>query len=193
MVPSVAPVPNQRASNGRFLPGTHWRPHAQFREREYLVREYVDGGRSAPEIAVEHGVHENAILYWLTKHGITRRTIAQARAVKPWGPAGDRNPMFGRCGPLNPRYVDGSSPERQSLYAKSEWKSLVVAIYTRDRFTCARCGNPRASDRKLVAHHIRPWAGNPSLRRDPENLITMCAPCHRWIHSNANTNREWLA
>ena len=60
---------------GRFLPGTHWRPHKEFRERAYLEREYSAKGRSAKDIAVEHSVTENAILSWLARHGIPWRPV----------------------------------------------------------------------------------------------------------------------
>ena len=38
--------------------------------------------------------------------------------MKHWGAVGAANPMFGRTGALNPRYVDGSSPERQRGYVQ---------------------------------------------------------------------------
>lgn len=190
--PSVA---SNRKPNGQFQPGTHWRPHAVFRERAYLEREYGQRGRSASDIAAEHGVTENAVFHWLDKHGIPRRNISQVRAVKKWGTdnTGPRNPMYGRKGPLNPRYVDGSSPERQRLYVQAEWKALIREIYKRDGYVCRRCSHPHGSGRKLVAHHIKPWAGHPELRMEPTNIITLCDVCHRWVHSRRNAAREWLA
>jgi hypothetical protein len=182
-----------RDSKGRFLPGTHWRPPSIFRERTYLVREYVELKRSTSDLAAEHGVTYNAILFWLNKHGIKRRTISEARAVKYWGSLGPKNPMFGRKGRLNPRYVDGSSPERQRAYASSAWKTLVVSVYQRDSFTCRRCHSKRSPRLKLTAHHVKPWAGNPELRFALHNLVTLCQKCHCWVHSKKNVEREWLA
>ena len=186
---------SSRNSKGQFLPGTHWRKPAVFRAEAYLVSEYLVKQRSASEIASEHGVTENAVFHWLHRHGIKRRTIAEARAVKSWGAdlSGPKNPMFGRKGHLNPRYVDGSSPERQSLYVQHEWKQLVASVYRRDGFKCLRCDHPHGSGRKLVAHHVRPWAGNPELRKNPANIVTLCDVCHRWVHSRRNADREWLA
>ena len=88
----------KRDASGRFLPGTHWRPHRIFREPEYLEREYATNGRSAASIASEHGVTENAILSWLSRHGIPRRTMAQVRQARHWGVSGEANPMFGKTG-----------------------------------------------------------------------------------------------
>ncbi len=30
------------------------------------------------------------------------------------------------------------------------------------------------------------------LRTVLTNLVLLCADCHRWVHSNANTDREFL-
>jgi predicted transcriptional regulator len=40
---------------------------------EYLRREYVEGGRSVSDLAVEHGVSDQAIRNWLKKRGFTTR------------------------------------------------------------------------------------------------------------------------
>lgn len=190
---SLRGAESSRDKSGRFRKGTHWRPHAIFRERPYLVEQYVEKKRSAKDIAVEHGVTENAILFWLTKLKIQRRTMVEVRSVKHWGLPGAANPMFGRCGSDNPRWIDGSSPERQRLYARSFWRELVLAVYKRDGFKCVRCGKSRAADRRLHAHHVRPWAGNPDARFDLANILTVCQPCHNWIHSRKNRARELLS
>lgn len=101
---------------------------------------------------------------------------------------GSGNGMYGKRGPLNSNYIDGSSPERQRTYGRAEWKDLLRAIYARDNYVCARCG----SKRHLHAHHLKSWAGHPELRSDPNNLVTLCSDCHHWVHSNANTASEYL-
>ena len=178
---------------GRFLTGRHWRPHRVFRERSYLLEQYVKKQRSASDIAKEHAVTEGAVLFWLDKCGITRRTVAQARAVKHWGAAGKANPMYGRCGSQNPRWIDGSSPERQRLYARSFWKELVICVYRRDGFRCQKCGGKHEKRRRLHAHHIKPWAGNPRSRFDLDNLVTLCGECHGWVHSKQNESGIFLS
>lgn len=35
----------------------------------------------------------------------------------------------------------------------------------------------------MVAHHLEPYAKNQPLRVDPDNGITLCAPCHKDFHS----------
>jgi len=95
-----------------FKKGQHWRPRSRVWEKEYLNEQYIKQQKSAKDIAAENGVTEGAIFYWLSKHGIKRRSISEARRVKKWGSCGEKNPMFGRCGQDNPHWIDGSSPLR---------------------------------------------------------------------------------
>jgi 5-methylcytosine-specific restriction endonuclease McrA len=175
------------------MAGSHWRPHAIFRERGYLVDEYVVKLRSCRDIAGDHGVHENAILHWLSKHGIKRRTTAECRKAKRWGLRGADNPMYGCFGSRNPRWVDGSSPERQSAYARCFWKEIARAVLDRDGHRCVRCHAPRSVTTRIHAHHIRPWAGNPESRFSLSNIVSVCEACHRWIHSKRNVANELLS
>ena len=183
---------SNRAPNGQFLKGTHWRPHAIFREREYLLREYFQLKRSTGDIAKDNGVTDNAIIFWLKRHGIVRRTTAQARSIKYWGVSGSDNPMFGRTGQANPHYIDGSSPERQSAYANAAGRAWRRAVLKRDEYKCVRCGDNNRKPKNLHVHHLNQWAGNPDLRFDIDNGMTLCRACHEWVHSRENTNRELL-
>lgn len=73
--------------------GEHYRPHQRFREKDYLVVQYVTLTRSANDIAKEHGVTPRAIVFWMSKHGIPRRSISDCRRVKCWGlKSGNLNP-----------------------------------------------------------------------------------------------------
>lgn len=171
----------------------HWRAPKPHWQKEWLEREYVGKGRSAAEIAADCGCVENNILYWLDKHGIPRRTVSQARALKHWGMSGPANPMYGKTGEANPRFVDGGSPERQRLYVRGEGREFLDGILARDGFRCVRCGAGSTGPRSLHVHHLKPWAGNPALRFDKANVVTLCGACHRWVHSRKNTEREYLA
>lgn len=123
----------------------------------------------------------------------TKRAISSAASVPKPNLRGAKNGMHGRVGALNPRYRDGSSPERQRSYASGEGREFLRNTYARDSYRCRRCGAGKCGPRSLHAHHIRPWAGNPSLRFDMENVVTLCRPCHQWVHSRENTDREFIA
>lgn len=182
-----------RSAKGQFLPGHHWRPRAPHWDAAWLRREYVDRERSTGEIAAKAGTTDAAIIYWLKKHGIPRRSIFEARAVKKWGAHGEANPMHGKTGDLNPRYIDGSSPERQRMYAQGVGRAFIRHVLKRDGYRCRRCGTAKTTPKSLHVHHIAPWAGNKALRFDAGNAVTLCRTCHSWVHSKSNEAREWLA
>lgn len=62
----------------------HCRQHRIFREREYLLREYENHKRSANDIAKEHGVTPAAIIHWLKRNDISRRSTSESRKIKYW-------------------------------------------------------------------------------------------------------------
>ncbi len=128
------------------------------------------------------------------KHSAETRAILSDKASvpKPYL-RGKANGMAGRTGETNPNFKDGSSPERQRLYANAEWKALIRRIYARDGYSCVCCGSAKKGPRELHAHHKKPWAGNPALRFDESNIITLCRECHNWVHSTLNTDRDFLA
>ena len=132
-------------------------------------------------------------------HWLGRKHTAESRAKiaesasrpRPWL-RGEANGMHGMTGSLNPRYVDGSSPERQRAYASAEWKAMMRAVYARDGYACVNCGAAKTKPKSLHAHHIYPWAGYPALRFEMTNLVTLCRDCHQWVHSRGNVDRKWL-
>ncbi|MEN6571392.1 MAG: HNH endonuclease [Anaerolineaceae bacterium] len=127
------------------------------------------------------------------KHNENTRRILSQKASKPKPYLmGKNNGMYGRRGQANPHFVDGSSPERQRIYASSEWRSIIRQVYQRDGYRCVRCGATKKGYRSIQAHHIKPWAGNPEMRFDLSNIVTLCHDCHNWVHSNANVDREFI-
>lgn len=118
------------------------------------------------------------------RHTEATRAVLSAKASVPKPHLrGPGNGMYGRKGPLNPRYVDGSSPERQRSYSTAEWRDLVRVVRARDGYRCRDCGAEKHGRRSLHLHHLKPWAGNPEHRFDPDNVVTLCAPCHRARHA----------
>lgn len=158
------------------------------RDRAWLQEQYSTLGRSASNIASEVGCCENNILYALAKFRIPRRTVAEARKIKHWGPSGRSNPMFGRTGETNPNWKGGVTPERQRIYSGFAWKQVNRSVRSRDGDVCIRC----RSAEELETHHVASWEDRPDLRMVESNLVTLCARCHRWVHGPENQGRAYL-
>ena len=104
----------------------------------------------------------------------SRALISEKASVpKPWI-RGERNGMAGRTGSSNPNWKGGTSPERQRVYASSEWRRLRREVRRRDGELCLECG----ADDVLHLHHIKSWATHPELRLDPSNVVLLCRRCH---------------
>jgi hypothetical protein len=103
--------------------------------------------------------------------------------------------MKGRTGEDHPSWRGGVTPERQALYGTTEWKSAVKAVWSRADACCERCGKDhRNIDRRrdrFHIHHILPF-WTRCHRANPYNLALLCEPCHRFVHSPRNLDREFL-
>lgn len=182
-----------RNSKGQFEKGHHWRSRKPWWDKGWLYDQYSTRRRSAADIATEGGVGETAILYWLGKHNISRRSVSETRKYKYWGSAGADNPMWNKRGELNPRWLGGITPERQSFYTSTEWKKACRTVWIRDDAECQRCRllKKEFPDIPFHIHHIESFA-NKSLRADTKNLLLLCEVCHHFVHSKKNINREHL-
>lgn len=82
-------------------------------------------------------------------------------------------------GPLNPMWQggvwrDGPHPTRHGIDYK-EWRLLVL---NRASNHCELC----ASERFVIAHHIRDFRIYRELRTEPANGIALCRSCHTRVH-----------
>lgn len=104
--------------------------------------------------------------------------------------------LKGKRGVDTPNWKGGITPERQKVYDSREWKDAVKSIWHRDNAICRRCGlDHRTVNRKgmsFAIHHIVSFADR-SKRCDVDNLVLLCRDCHLFIHSKANTNKEFIA
>lgn len=116
--------------------------------------------------------------------------IAQGRVPHN---ADGTHPMKGRKGADHPVWKGGHTPERIAFYGTTEWKEAVKAVWKRDNATCQRCGlhKSEARDIDYDIHHIVGFA-NAELRSAVSNLVLFCEPCHYWVHSRENNNKEWI-
>ncbi len=181
----------KKHNSGQFKKGQHWRKPQPFWDREYLLAQYSTMEKSASEIAAEHGCKANNILYWLHKHNIPRRSIHEARQVKHWGLVGASNGMYGKTGAENPNWRGGITPERQALYSSEEWATVVVKVWKRDEATCQRCREHKTAGMEFHIHHIKGFAC-VELRTYTPNLVLLCDKCHHFVHSKANTEKEFI-
>lgn len=181
----------RRSPKTEFKPGEHWRERKPYWDRDWLYDAYVVKEQSTGDLAEQFGVTDAAILFWLRKHGIPRRTVSAARAVKHWALTGQSNGMHGKTGSANPRWDGGATPERQGFYASAEWRAVAKIVWKRDAGRCRRC-NAKATDRGTFhIHHIVSFRVK-EVRAEPTNLLLLCAACHRYVHSNANVNHELI-
>jgi hypothetical protein len=148
---------------------------------------------STKEIATMFNVTDGAIIFWLHKHNIPRRSTSQARAIKHWGLTGSKNPMWNKCGELSPQWKGGVTPDRQSFYLTEEWKKVCSLVWKRDKSTCQKCNLHRGnlSRNSFHVHHIVPF-DNTHLRATESNLVLLCIKCHRFVHSKRNINNEFI-
>ena len=69
----------------------------------------------------------------------------------------------------------------------AEWQDLRKSIHRRDNWTCQACGDRnhkgRGSRIRLDTHHIIAVCEAPELVKEPNNLITLCKPCHAKTHN----------
>lgn len=170
---------------GRFIKGHHYSPKTEFKKgqtrhkpkpywnRDWLWNEYIIKNKSAQDIAKEMNCTDNNILFWIHKFDIPTRSISETRKVKRWGSFGEKNPMYGKRGILNPHWKGGLTPYRLSIYSSKEWKKLARDLYKRDK-VCRLCGERE----KLQIHHIEPLSQSPLLILDIGNVILLCQKCH---------------
>jgi 5-methylcytosine-specific restriction endonuclease McrA len=57
------------------------------------------------------------------------------------------------------------------------YKSWRYAVFSRDKFTCQKCGKKLPAD-ELEAHHIKPFSVAPELEHVVSNGMALCHECH---------------
>jgi hypothetical protein len=122
---------------------------------------------------------------------------AKATGRVPYDPAVGSY-MKGRRGADATNWKGGITPERQTLYSSIEWSECVKAVWKRDDAICQRCKLDHRTiapaNRKRFAFALHHMVGFEcvELRCIVNNLILLCRPCHIWVHSKKNINREFI-
>lgn len=68
------------------------------------------------------------------------------------------------------------------FYKTAAWKRCRLGVLERDNYICQQC---LLAGRLTVAntvHHIKALEEHPELALDPENLESVCPPCHNKEH-----------
>ncbi len=86
-------------------------------------------------------------------------------------------------GSHSPNWKGGVTPINRKERQLSETREWRDKVFARDNYTCQLCGDARGGN--LNAHHIKPWAKHPSIRRVLENGITLCRTCHVNTHKGS--------
>jgi hypothetical protein len=90
-----------------------------------------------------------------------------------------------RMGEKNPAYIDGSSKQRRGKTQRIKiWRNKV---FKRDDWTCQEC-DKRGGDKN--AHHIIFWTDDRTKRFLVGNGVTLCIPCHKYIHRFERFSRK---
>lgn len=81
----------------------------------------------------------------------------------------------------------GKSRERTKFNASPQWNNIRTMCFERDNYSCVVCGDlnyrGRGGTLRLEAHHINSWKDHPGQRLDVNNIITLCASCHKDVHT----------
>ena len=97
-------------------------------------------------------------------------------------------------GAVSPNYKGGITPDRQAFYSSEEWSDAVKGVWKRDNAVCQRCGkkhNSKEARGTFHIHHIVSFQYKP-LRASVDNLVLLCRPCHLWVHSRENKEKDFI-
>lgn len=192
-----------------------WQKRQKPVDEAWLRQKYLQDGLGAPDIAKLVDRNSKQVWRWLKGYGIPTRprgcnaatnlqhgrtpgfklTEAHKDGLRAarlrdgrYPKAADGSPYWkGKSGNLHPAWNGGHTPERQAFYASEAWAIARRDAYTAAGGKCQRCG----SKDELHVHHVFPFP-IVHLRSVTWNLRVLCAMCHRFVHSGANGNREFL-
>lgn len=116
-----------------------------------------------------------------------------SKGESPWlyGPV---NHWYGKTGEQNRNWKGGITPERQAFHGTAEWRRVSRLVRKRDQNTCQRCGKTQDehAKKRFDIHHIVDFFASKELRACPENLVLLCRTCHMWVHSESNTEKQFI-
>jgi thymidylate synthase (FAD) len=91
-----------------------------------------------------------------------------------------------RCGPSSNFWKGGVTPRKDMTFINQH----RAKIYARDEYTCRLC---HARGGRLHAHHVIPVWADPSQACVLNNIVTLCAGCHRKLNGRELEFAEQLS
>ena len=73
-------------------------------------------------------------------------------------------------------------PTHAAYLRSAVWRRLRVTALERANGRCEQCHRSEKNVGRLVVHHLT-YARHGGAER-PEDLLAVCAACHRWLHAN---------
>jgi len=144
--------------------GQHQTPK-RLRQKDWLLGQYNDKGKSVSEIAEIVGCGTTPVRRWLKRYG--------AEFGPETFPSGEEHPNW--------------KEDTEDLFGEN-WSQQREKALKRDGRVCQRCGMGNEEHREeyessLHVHHITPRAEYECVEESNEvqNLITLCVKCHRML------------
>jgi thymidylate synthase (FAD) len=164
------------------------------RNRDWLAARRSEC-KSVAEIAAEAGCSYHTVRKWLRVHDLRFSREEQYQARAPWnkGRSGYATRLVmseshraairrARAGSQSNFWRGGVSSERASI---GRWtREQAPAVHARFNYTCQAC---ERVGRLLHAHHLVPVWLDGSRARAFDNLVSVCAVCHRRIHRTSES------
>lgn len=69
-----------------------------------------------------------------------------------------------------------------NFYMSSAWQKKREQILRRDGYRCQWCRRYGRLTEADEVHHVKPLKTHPELALSDENLVSLCASCHRKAH-----------
>lgn len=183
--------------------------YKELNDVEWLNAKYNEDGLTTYEISNILGCNEESVRKNMKRMGISRRSKGTRYVVDK---VRSREWLYNQYVTLNKtqeqiaeeldcgstvicKWVRMHKIHKDTRWSHNDWKeskgqrnSLEYnrwrkKVYAKDDFICTNCG----SNKRLQAHHIKPFAHYKHLRYEVTNGITLCINCHRRIHSRRPT------
>jgi thymidylate synthase (FAD) len=156
-----------------------------YADKTWLEEQYVVKGLDQTSIADLVGVSRHTIRSWVRKHGLQKPMGSWSVGRTPWNkgkryragwnhtPEMRQHLSEQKRGEKNPQWRGGVT--KRAISIRRGVEDLRPEILERDGYSCRLCGG---SSMRLDMHHILPIWARPDLVLNPDNIATVCYPCH---------------